>query len=430
MSNPFQNAQEQLDKVAKYLDIRPDVLAILREPQKVLEVSLPVKMDNGEIRIFRGFRSQHNNARGPYKGGIRFHPAVSKEEVMALSMWMTWKCAVAGIPFGGAKGGVAVNPKELSEKELERLSRAYIRAITPLIGSEIDVPAPDVGTGAREMAWMIEEYKKFKVQSSKFKVEKKEFLAAFTGKPVEKGGSLGRTEATGRGGVYILNELIKKLKIKKAKIAIQGIGNVGYFFAQLAYEQGYKIVALSDSKGGIELVQNSKLKVKSLNPKEVLAWKEKTGSVVGFPGTETITNCELLIANCDILAPAALENVIDAKNAKKIKAKVIIEMANGPTTPEADDILLKRKVIVVPDILANAGGVTVSFFEWEQNVKDEKWPAFTKVTAGKEVRGVNERLKAKMIKAFEDVWKMGEQRNVDLRKAAYILAVDRVAKGM
>jgi len=430
MSNPFQNAQEQLDKVAKYLDIRPDVLAILREPQKVLEVSLPVKMDNGEIRIFRGFRSQHNNARGPYKGGIRFHPAVSKEEVMALSMWMTWKCAVAGIPFGGAKGGVAVNPKELSEKELERLSRAYIRAITPLIGSEIDVPAPDVGTGAREMAWMIEEYKKFKVQSSKFKVEKKEFLAAFTGKPVEKGGSLGRTEATGRGGVYILNELIKKLKIKKAKIAIQGIGNVGYFFAQLAYEQGYKIVALSDSKGGIKLVQNSKLKVKSLNPKEVLAWKEKTGSVVGFPGTETITNCELLIANCDILAPAALENVIDAKNAKKIKAKVIIEMANGPTTPEADDILLKRKVIVVPDILANAGGVTVSFFEWEQNVKDEKWPAFTKVTAGKEVRGVNERLKAKMIKAFEDVWKMGEQRNVDLRKAAYILAVDRVAKGM
>ena len=227
-----------------------------------------------------------------------------------------------------------------------------------------------------------------------------------------------------------MNELIKKLKIKKAKIAIQGIGNVGYFFAQLAYEQGYKIVALSDSKGGIELVQNSKLKVKSLNPKEVLAWKEKTGSVVGFPGTETITNCELLIANCDILAPAALENVIDAKNAKKIKAKVIIEMANGPTTPEADDILLKRKVIVVPDILANAGGVTVSFFEWEQNVKDEKWPAFTKVTAGKEVRGVNERLKAKMIKAFEDVWKMGEQRNVDLRKAAYILAVDRVAKGM
>jgi glutamate dehydrogenase/leucine dehydrogenase len=324
---------------------------------------------------------------------------------------MTWKCAVAGIPFGGGKGGVAVNPKELSLGELERLSRGYVRAIAPFIGPKVDVPAPDVGTAAREMAWMVDEYRKYHDYQGGNRI-----LATFTGKPVEKGGSLGRTEATGRGGVYILNELAKKLRVraKALTVAIQGIGNVGYFFTELAYEQGYQIVAVSDSKGGIFKAEGI------LDPKKVLAWKEKTGSVVGFPETKTITNEQLLELKVDILVPAALENVIDAKNAKRIKARAVVEMANGPTTPAADEILLKRKVMVVPDILANAGGVTVSFFEWEQNMKGQKW------SEGK----VNERLKAKMVRAFKEVWEMGKGKGVDLRKAAYILAVDKVAKAM
>jgi glutamate dehydrogenase/leucine dehydrogenase len=424
MPNPFQNAQEQLNKVAQYLTIKPDLLAVLREPQRVLAVNIPVKMDNGEIKIFQGFRSQHSNALGPYKGGIRFHPNVTKEEVVALSMWMTWKCAVAGIPFGGGKGGVAVNPKELSLGELERLSRGYVRAIAPFIGPKVDVPAPDVGTAAREMAWMVEEYKKYhEYHKYHGHHEGNKILATFTGKPVELGGSLGRTEATGRGGVYILNELAKKLKIKKAKIAIQGMGNVGYFFAQLAYEQGYEIVALSDSKGAITTERQSgkdSKKQSGLDPKKVMEWKEKTGSVVGFPGAETITNEQLLELKVDILVPAALENVIDAKNAKRIKARAVVEMANGPTTPDADEILAKNKVVVVPDILANAGGVTVSFFEWFQNMRNQKW------TEDK----VNRRLKAKMVRAFKEVWEMEKGKKVDLRKAAYILAVDKVAKAM
>ncbi len=402
MHNPFENAQEQLDKVVKYLDISPDILKVLREPQKVLEVNIPVRMDSGEVRVFRGFRSQHNNALGPYKGGIRFHPNVSKEEVMALSMWMTWKCAVAGIPFGGGKGGVIVNPKELSAGELERLSRGYARLIAPIIGPKTDVPAPDVGTSPQIMAWMVDENK---------------ISASFTGKPVKLGGSLGRTEATGRGGVFVLNELAKHLDTPKEKlgIAIQGMGNVGYFFAELAAEQGYRIVALSDSRGGIAVREERK---DSLDPKKVMAWKEKTGSVVGFPGTKTITNEELLELNVEILVPAALENVINEKNAGKIKAIAVIEMANGPTTPEADEVLNKNEIIVVPDVLANAGGVTVSYFEWEQNMRGEKW--------GEDE--VNRKLKAKMIRAFGEVWSVGKEKKVDLRKAAYILAVDKVAK--
>lgn len=412
MHNPFENAQEQFDKVVKYLKIGPDLLAILREPQKVFEVNLPVKLDNGEMRVFRGFRAQHNNALGPYKGGIRFHQNVSEDEVKALSMWMTWKCAVAGIPFGGGKGGVIVNPKELSEKELERLSRAYARAVAPIIGPETDVPAPDVGTGPEIMEWMEDEYKIYNNYNRYKFYRPNQIRATFTGKPVDKGGSLGRTEATGRGGVFVLNALTQKLKIKKTKILVQGFGNVGYFFAELAQKQGYQIMGISDSKGAIigEI----------RDVREVGEYKEKTGSVVGFPGTETITNDQLLITNCDILVPAALENVITKENAGKIKAKVIIEMANGPTTPEADEILNKKGIIVVPDILANAGGVTVSYFEWFQNMKGEKW----------EEGSVNEKLKAKMIEAFGHVWEMGKKQKVDLRKAAYILAVDKVAKAM
>ena len=426
--NPFLNAQSQLEKVTEYLDLPPGLLSILKEPQKVLEVNIPVQMDNGEIKVFKGFRSQHNNALGPYKGGIRFHPGVTKEEVMALSLWMSWKCAVAGIPFGGAKGGVVVNPKELSEGELERLSRGYARAITPIIGSRIDVPAPDMGTNGKIMNWMMEEYEKYK-KEQKNEGNKSEILATFTGKPVEMGGSLGREEATGRGGVFILQQVVKqisnlKFKISNCRIAVQGIGKVGFWFAKLAQQAGFEIMAISDSKGAIISKslpsRQAGLTSKFLNPSEVLHWKEKTGSVIGFPGTKTITNEELLELDCDILVPAALENVITKDNAKKIKAKVIIEMANGPISPEADEILSAKKTIVVPDILANSGGVTVSYFEWEQNLKGEKWPASE----------VNERLKEKMIKAFEGVWEMSQKKKVDLRKAAYILAVDKIAKAM
>jgi len=403
MENPFLNAQKQLENVAEYLDISSDILEILKVPQAVLEVNIPVRMDGGEIRVFRGFRSQHNNALGPYKGGIRFHPNVTKEEVMALSMWMSWKCAVAGIPFGGGKGGVAVNPKELSEGELERLSRGYARAICPLIGPEVDVPAPDVGTNGKIMNWMMEEVGG---------------LATFTGKSVEKGGSLGREQATGRGGVCVLHALLAKqisnfkFQISNCRVAVQGFGNVGYWFAKLAQGAGFEIMAISDSKGGI---------VGDLrNMESVREWKEKSGSVVGFRGTKTITNEELLELDCDVLVPAALENAITRDNADKIKAKIIIEMANGPITPEADEILNKKGILVVPDILANSGGVTVSSFEWEQNRRGEKWPEST----------VNNKLEEKITGAFEEVWKTKEDKKVDLRLAAYILAVDKVVKAM
>lgn len=406
MENPFENAQKQLSQVAQFLALDPNILEALRLPMRVVAVNIPVRMDYGGIRLFKGFRSQHNNALGPFKGGIRFHPAVTEDEVKALSMWMTWKCSVADIPFGGGKGGVVVDPKELSLGELERLSRGYIRAIAPLIGPQVDVPAPDVNTNPQIMAWMRDEYEK---------IVGHETPAVLTGKPVEKGGSLGRTEATGRGGVFVLDELAKKMGIeaKKLKVAVQGMGNVGYFFAELAYARGYQIVALSDSKGAI-------CDENGLDPKKVLAHKEKTGSVIDFPGAEKLTNEQLLELPVDILVPAALENVITPVNAVKVQAKAIIEMANGPTMPEADEILEKREIIVIPDILANAGGVTVSYFEWEQNMKQEKWPE----------EKVNQKLEEKMVRAFEMVWKTAVERKVNQRKAAYILAVDKVAKAM
>ena len=406
MENPFENAQKQLSQVAQFLDLSSDLLEALRLPMRVVEVNFSIKTDQGETRIFKGFRSQHNNALGPFKGGIRFHLGVTEDEVKALSMWMTWKCSVADIPFGGGKGGLVVNPKELSLGELERLSRGYIRAIAPLIGPEVDVPAPDVNTNPQIMAWMRDEYER---------IVGHEAPAVLTGKPVEKGGSLGRTEATGRGGVFVLDELAKKMGIeaKKLKVAVQGMGNVGYFFAELAYARGYQIVALSDSKGAI-------YDENGLDPQKVLAHKEKTGSVIDFPGAKKLTNEELLELPVDILVPAALENVITLTNAARIQVKAIVEMANGPTTPEADEILEKRDILVVPDILANAGGVSVSYFEWEQNMKKEKWLE----------KEVNQKLEEKMTTAFEAIWKMGEERKVGLRKAAYILAVDKVARAM
>ncbi|HUV72338.1 MAG TPA: Glu/Leu/Phe/Val dehydrogenase [Clostridia bacterium] len=412
MNNPFKNAQEQLDKVASFLDVKADLLAVLRMPQRIVEINIALEMDSGEIKVFRGFRSQHNNALGPFKGGIRFHQDVTKDEIMALSLWMTWKTAVAGIPFGGAKGGVAVNPKELSERELEKLSRGYIRAIAPFIGPKTDVPAPDVGTNPQIMAWMLDEYKIY----NRYKNYKEnELLAALTGKPLEKGGSLGRVQATGRGGLYVLEQLVRELRLnpQKTTVAVQGIGNVGYWFAQLAHERGYRVVALSDSKGGV-------YSQRGLNPKEVLRYKKETGSVVGFPGTKTITNRKLLALPIDILVPAALENVITLKNARWIKAKVVLEMANGPTTPEADEVLGRKGVLVIPDILTNAGGVVVSFFEWEQNMKGERWAEAE----------VNKKLKRKIIKAFLEVWRVSQEKRVDFRKAAYVLAVGKVIKAM
>jgi len=406
MNNPFENAQKQIEKVTKHLKIDKDILEQLMWPQRILEVHFPVEMDDGSKRMFTGFRSQHNNARGPYKGGIRFHPNVSKDEVMALSTWMTWKCAVAGIPYGGGKGGVIVDPNILSKTELERLSRGYIRAIARFIGDQVDVPAPDVNTDGQIMAWMLDEYEKLVGHKSP---------GVLTGKPIALGGSLGREEATGRGGVHVLRQLAKKLgrDPSKTKIAVQGFGNVGYWFAQLAYKMGFKVVAVSDSKGGI--VSESGLK-----PKDVMEYKLTTGSVVGYPKTKKVSNEELLLLEVDVLVPAALESVITKENAKGVRAKIIIEMANGPITPEADEILVNKSVILMPDILANSGGVSVSYFEWCQNLSGYYWSE----------EEVNQKLERLMVEAFENIWSTMQTKKLDGRTAAYVLAVDRVAKAM
>ena len=411
MSNPYKNAVQQLENVARYVKLDRDILDQLKSPDKVIKVDLKVKMDNGKYQVFKGFRSQHNNARGPYKGGIRFHPQVTEDEVKALSIWMTWKCSVVGIPYGGGKGGVICDPKKMSEAELERLSRAYIRAIAKYIGVYVDVPAPDVNTNAQVMAWMVNEYEK---------VTGKKELGVITGKPVELGGSLGRTEATGLGGFYILEQLakVKKLDKKQTRIVVQGMGNVGYWFSDLADKAGYKIVGLSDSKGGV-------YNPAGLNVDKVMKFKQRTGSVVGYPGTRKISNQQLLELETEVLVPAALENVINRDNADKVKARYIIELANGPVTPGADEILLKRGIISVPDVLANAGGVTVSYFEWKQNINKERWG---KTRVFKELKKI-------MDKAFKQVWEVFSKQKqqgekVTMRQAAYILAVDRVAKAV
>lgn len=413
MINPFLNAQKQLEEVGQIMNLASDKLEILKNPQSILEVNIPVKMDNGEVKLFKGFRSQHNNALGPYKGGIRFHPGVTKEEVMALSMWMSWKCSVAGIPFGGGKGGVIVDPKSLSEAELEQLSRGYVKAAANVIGANLDVPAPDVGTNGKVMALMQDEYSKIKCSAGTI-CKNNEIMASFTGKPVNSGGSLGREQATGRGGVFILEELTKKLgrENKDLKIAVQGIGNVGYWFAKLAQQAGFKIIAISDSKGGVKGELSDIEKIKE--------FKEETGSVLGFPNTEKISNEELLELEVDILVPAALENVITVKNADKIKTKIIMEMANGPITPEADEILNKKGILVVPDILANCGGVTVSFFEWDQNMKEEKWDEET----------INKKLKKIVTDSFAQIWQIAQEKKLSLRLAAYVLAIDKITSRM
>ncbi|MDQ3873268.1 MAG: Glu/Leu/Phe/Val dehydrogenase [Thermoproteota archaeon] len=405
--NPFEVALKQLDEAAKLIKLDKGLQQVLANPKRVLTVSLPVKMDNGEIRVFTGFRSQHNDARGPYKGGIRYHPQVSIEEVKALSMWMTWKCAVADIPYGGGKGGIICNPKEMSEGELERLTRRYAYAIADIIGPRTDIPAPDVYTGGKEMAWIMDTYSALKGNYVQPEI--------ITGKPITIGGSLGRNEATGRGLAFTVREAAKKLKIdlKGATLAVEGFGNAGQFASQLVEEQGAKLIAASDSKGGI--YNKNGIDVSALRNH-----KEKTGSVIEFPGANSITNEELIETECTILIPAALENQITSKNADKVKAKIVAEAANGPTTTEADDVLYKNKILVIPDILANGGGVTVSYFEWLQNLRRDYWTE----------NEVNQRLDHNITKAFNDVYDTSEKYGVNMRNASTVLAINRVVEAI
>lgn len=406
MKDVFDISVEQLEKAAKYADIKDSHIEILKKPKRVLTVNIPVRMDNGKIRVFTGFRSQYNDSRGPAKGGLRFHPDVSLSEVMALSAWMTWKCAVAGIPYGGGKGGIIVNPKDLSESEIEQLSRGFIRALGDFIGPEKDIPAPDVYTNPKIMGWMMDEFSKIRGFNSP---------GVITGKPVDLFGSKGRGTATGYGLFFIARELMKHLghEMKGATVAIQGYGNLGYYAAEKFTQAKAKIIALSDSKGGIHDSEG-------LDYEEVMEHKKKTGSVKGFPGSKEISNEGLLELEADILVPAALEGVITSDNADKIKAKAIVEGANGPTTPDADEMLDKKGIIVVPDILANAGGVTVSYFEWVQNLMNYYW----------EEDEVNQKMDKILTQSFRDVMAQKEKHNVDMRTAAYVLALERVSKAM
>ncbi len=405
--NPFEISQRQLDKSAEKLNLDPSVHALLREPMRTLEVHFPVKMDDGMTKMFTGFRVQYNDVRGPTKGGLRFHPDETLDTVKALAAWMTWKCAVVDIPYGGGKGGVICNPKELSTEELERLSRGYIRAIGRFIGPERDIPAPDVYTTPQIMAWMMDEYSKIVGYNAP---------GVLTGKPIPIGGSLGRGDATARGAVYTILEAAKVigLNLKGATVAVQGYGNAGYFAAKLMEElAGSKVVALTDSRGGA-------YNADGIDPEAAFQYKKETGSVSGFTGAKAITNAEILELDVDVLIPAAIENVITEKNAANIKAKIIAEAANGPTTPEADEILYKAGKYIIPDFLCNAGGVTVSYFEWVQNIGGYYWT----------LEDVHARLQEKMILAFHDVHDMAQKNNVDNRTAAYMVSVQRVAEAM
>ncbi|MFX1509319.1 MAG: Glu/Leu/Phe/Val dehydrogenase [Promethearchaeota archaeon] len=388
------------------MNLDPDILELLKHPKRALVVSLPVRMDNGHIKVFEGMRVQHWDAFGPFKGGIRYHPNVCMDEVKALAIWMSIKTAVVGVPYGGAKGGIVCNPKEMSVNELEGLTRRFTHEIMDIIGPYRDVPAPDVYTGEREMAWIYDTYS----EAQGYAVPE-----VITGKPIAIGGSLGRREATSRGTVITVREAAKRinLDLNGATVAIQGYGNVGYYAAVLIAEYGAKIVAVSDSRGGI-------VDMKGLDPEKVMEHKKKTGSVVGYTGTKKLTNEALLELDVDILIPAALENQILAENAPRIKAKIIGEGANGPTTPEADNILYKNGVFVVPDILANAGGVTVSYMEWVQNLTRESWTEDE----------VNAKLEQRMVQAFNEVYNVHQKEKVHMRTAAYIVALTRIAEAI
>jgi glutamate dehydrogenase/leucine dehydrogenase len=396
-------ACEQLRIAAEKLKLEPGIHEMLRHPKRSLIVSITIKMDDGETCTFTGCRVQHWDARGPFKGGIRYHPNVTLDEVTALAMWMTWKCAVVDIPYGGAKGGVCCNPKEMTRGELEKLTRRYTSLLLDFIGPYRDVPAPDVYTDAQTMAWIMDTYSQFKGYS---------VPECVTGKPLSVGGSEGRAEATSFGVVICLREAAKHLglKLKGATVAVQGYGTVGWNAAKIAHDMGCKIVAVSDSVGGIYCSEG-------LNPRYIYEHKSKTGSVINCKGCKNITNEELLETKCDILIPAALENQITKANADKVKAEIVVEGANGPTNPEADKVLHEKGTVLVPDILANSGGVTASYFEWVQNLTREHWT----------LEEVNQKLENKMVKAFNDVHKVSKQEESDMRTAALMVGVGRVS---
>ncbi len=405
-NNPYVMAIVQLEKAAKILNLEENIIERLRKPDRVLEVAIPVHMDNGSLRVFVGFRSQHNNALGPYKGGVRFHPNVTMDEVKALSIWMTWKCSLLALPYGGSKGGVIVDPHLLSRRELEGVSRGYFRMISPIIGPDIDIPAPDVYTDAQTMAWFMDEY---------YQIVGHNAFGVVTGKPPMIGGSLGRETATARGLAFVVEKMAEDygFDLRKCTAAIQGYGKVGSYIHKFLQQLGVHVVAASDSKGGIHAK-------KGLTYEELSSLKRESGTLVEAPSVERISNEELLEIEVDILIPAALENQITSENAGRIKARFVVEGANGPTTPEADDVLRKNGILVVPDVLANAGGVAVSYFEWVQNLSGFYWTE----------NEIDQRLRGMMFDSFSRVKATAKKLDVDMRMAAYANAIERVAQAM
>jgi len=403
--NPYDTAKQQVERVGKMIGISPEVIELLQAPRRELGVAFPVRMDDGKMRVFKGYRVQHNFARGPLKGGVRFHPNVTLDEVRALAMWMTWKCAVVGLPYGGAKGGVVCNPKELSKSELERITRRYTSEISLIIGPHQDIPAPDVYTDAQTMAWMMDTYSMSVGHS---------VPGVVTGKPIEIGGSKGREEATSRGVMYVAQEAAKAkgIDLKDASVVVQGFGNVGWNAARLMHtESDCRIIAVSDSIGGI-------YSKKGFDPVAVYEHKKKTGSVKGFPGTEDITNEQLLELKCDVLIPAALENQITGATAPLLNVRLVAEGANGPTDPDGDRALFERKIDLLPDILCNSGGVIVSYFEWLQNKRSESW----------ELQEVDCKLYRRIVDAYARVRETAREYRVDWRTAAYVVALARLEK--
>ena len=402
--NPYQIAVEQFMQAADKLNMDEGMKQILSQPKRELTVHFPVRLDDGSYKVFTGFRVQHSLTRGPAKGGIRYHQDVTLDEVKALAMWMTWKCATVGIPYGGAKGGVIINPKEYSQAELERLTRRFAAEISPIIGPEIDIPAPDVNTNSQTMAWIMDTISMLKGYP---------MPGLITGKPIGIQGSLGRNEATARGLQYVVREAtkVKGMRLEGASVVVQGFGNAGSIAATLLAEDGAKILGVSDSQGGI-------YSSKGIDPNKAVRYKQEHGTLAGFPDSDNISNMDLLELECDILVPAALESVITARNADRIKTKMIAEAANGPTTPEADRVLYEKGVMILPDILANAGGVTVSYFEWAQNIQGYYWAEDE----------VNQKLERVMKRAFQDVYETSGNSSVDMRTGAYMLAISRVAE--
>lgn len=416
MNDPFTGAIEILNEAIKYSDAPDWLIDLLQQPERIIQLRFPLKKDDRSVVPMSGYRVQYNNLLGPYKGGLRFHPQVNLSEVKALSFWMMIKNAVCDVPFGGGKGGIEVDPKTLSKSELERLTREFTKKLFPNIGPQIDVPAPDVNTGPQIMAWIVDQ---FKILNLKLKIKENHPQAVVTGKPLDLGGSEGRTEATGLGGFMVLQRLLQKLELgKRPTIAIQGFGNVGSYFAKFAFEAGYKVMAVSDSKGGI-LDQSGN---GGLNIPGIIKLKEegKSFAEINLEKTTKISNEKLLELEVDILVPAALEGVINEKTATEVRAKVILELANGPTTKEADRILGEKEVLIVPDVLANSGGVTVSYFEWLQNMKGTRW----------NIEKVRASLREKMENAFNEVWNLSEQKKISMRLGSYVVALNRLSKSL